>query len=84
MVEDTYSVSANATWTLKCNAPEWLENKDEIGMWVYVVHENGDNAKATPNLGSCRYGAGQWNVEPECPYSACIDISCTKCRDWMA
>jgi len=73
--EQTYQHSGGVEITTTC--PEPTDPTDpSIGFFVYVVSTSADDAQAVQMLGVCRYGEGYWNIEPDCPFAACIDAQC--------
>ena len=79
----TFSMNGEMEISIKC--PEPVDSMSTaIGYYIFVVDSPTRTATAKQALGVCRYGDGRWNVEPECPFSACVDSQCTICRDWAA
>ena len=83
MAYSAKSISSNTVVDLTC--PERNDTDGslmDVGMWMYVVQsEDEQTTVSLPATKICRYGT-QWNVMPECPYTACIDAQCSQCSDW--
>lgn len=51
-----------------------------VGLWQFVV-DNGDDVFTATKHTICRYGPDAV-VAPDCPWNACLNGDCTKCRDF--
>ena len=80
-VESTMTMTGNLSIDQSCPPPT-DPNDNAVGYFIFVVDNHDRSASVTLPNGVCRYGAGYWNVPPSCPFAACIDASCTQCRDW--
>lgn len=82
-VEETYEFSGTLTITTTC-PPSPYEDDPAVGFFIWKVLTNDGLANSVSPAGICRYGSGEWNVEPACPLQACIDYRCNDCLDWKA
>lgn len=79
--EAQYGNSGGITINTTCPLPaDPYDNA--IGYWTFKVSTADGAAQAVSANGVCRYGEGYWNVEPDCPYAACIDQQCKQCSSW--
>ena len=78
---DMFTADATLTRTFSCPTSLSHSAKNGVGMYLYVVENSEKTVMSVTAEMICRYGEGYWNKEPECPFSACIDLECKNCED---
>lgn len=81
-VENTYTQEGMVTITQTCPDSPYAPDDPSIGFWIWKTSTDDGLATVVDPVGYCRYGSGEWNVEPLCPQPACVDYRCNECLDW--
>jgi len=80
-VQSTYGLDYSVDSVTTCTT---TTDKEGAGLFQWIISTSDYSAQAYTWHTVCRTG-DNWNVAPECPWSACLDPECLECADdWVA
>jgi hypothetical protein len=78
-VSKSMTYNYDVTFHTQCTAREGSEG---VGLFQAVTESSDGKLRVWGTQTLCRYG-DLWKTPPSCPFEACIDAECIKCKeDW--